>query len=321
MKKSIILSFTALMLTLLGITKLFLGHSSVYRIAILTPTTHPSLELIEKGFIETLSKSNPGAYSFKTYNAQGNKTLMRSEVDEIARKGYDLVFTIGANTTQMSKEVFAKKGNRTPIVFTAVTEPMNLNIIQSEESSGNQITGVKEMTDFKKEINLMRTLNQDIKTILLVYDPTQYGLARDKDEIEHILAGFGIRLIPLEVFKTNELLQKVSMHIKEADALLVLKDNTVVPGLDVLVKMSLREKIPLIASDLDSVEKGAAAAFGVSEYIYGEEAALKARQILEDKKPPSQIPITGPRESSYQTVYNKGLLEELGIEIPNESKP
>lgn len=303
----------ALTFALIGFKTLSDEPSAVYRIAILTPTTHPSLEQIEKGFKETLSGG--GKYEFRTYNAQANKTLMRSEIDEIARQGYDLVFTIGASATQMAKEALDKKKNPLPIVFTAIAEPMNLNIIQSEQSSGNQLTGVKEIINFRKTIEVMQALAPDLKTVLLVYDPTQYGLAHDKAHIEEMLSNLGLRLIPVEVFKTNELFQKVSLPIKDADALLVLKDNTVVPGVDSLVKLSLREKIPLIASDLDSVEKGAAAAFGVREYIYGEEAALKARQILEEKKLPAQIPITGPRGSAYQTLYNISSLEKLEIKL------
>src|SRR5262245_16917102 len=89
-------------------------------IAILTPVTHPSLEQTEKGFKETIETHYPGKYRFVTYNAQGNKTLMRSEIEEIAQKDFALVFTIGTLASQMTKEVFDKKGLETPIVFSSV---------------------------------------------------------------------------------------------------------------------------------------------------------------------------------------------------------
>ena len=100
------------------------SSSTKTSIAILTPTTHPSLEQIEKGFKETMEKECPGKYRFYTYNAQGNKSLMRGEVEEMARKGYAAVLTIGMQTTQMTKEVFEKKGLKTPIVFTSIPDPV-----------------------------------------------------------------------------------------------------------------------------------------------------------------------------------------------------
>ena len=53
--------------------------------------------------------SYPGLFRFTTYNAQGNKTLMRSEIEEVARQNYALVFTLATSPSQMTREVFEKK--------------------------------------------------------------------------------------------------------------------------------------------------------------------------------------------------------------------
>jgi ABC-type uncharacterized transport system substrate-binding protein len=69
------------------------------KIAILTPVTHPSLEQIEKGFVDTMEKNSRQKFTIKTYNALGNKTLMRTEAEEIALGNYDLVFTIATQAS------------------------------------------------------------------------------------------------------------------------------------------------------------------------------------------------------------------------------
>ena len=101
------------------------------RVAILTPITHPSLETIERGFIQTLREDESQSYHFTTYNAQGNKTLMRSEVEEIIRKDFDLVFAIGTSVAQMTSEVFTKKGIEIPVVFTVVNDPVGFMSIRT----------------------------------------------------------------------------------------------------------------------------------------------------------------------------------------------
>jgi putative ABC transport system substrate-binding protein len=288
----------------------FTRDPSVCKIAILTPVTHPSLEQIEKGFIETLDKKGSKKFEFKTYNALGNKTLMRSSVEEISRGGYDLVLAIGASTACMSKEVFEKKHLAIPIVFTAVPTPLSFNLIVSEASSGNQLTGVKETTDFAKELGFLKN---KVKSILLVYDPSQYSLELDKREIHSILEKMGIELRVAEVFKTNEILMKASAYIDETDAVLVIKDNTVVSGIDALVKLCEQKNKLLIASDLDSADRGVPLVFGVSERIYGEEAAKKALLILEEGKTPSGIPITAPPSEAFIFKINQKRLQALGI--------
>jgi putative ABC transport system substrate-binding protein len=282
-------------------------------IAILTPVTHPSFEQIEKGFKETIETKSPGKYRFVTYNAQGNKTLMRGEIEEIARKGYPLVFTIGTLSSQMTTEVFAKKGLDTPIVFTCVNDPVGFHIVQSERFPGGHVTGVKELVDFRKELDLVLPYKPDIRRVLLVLNPMEPGIAKDGEEIRTILKEKKIELMTVEVFQTNEFMTKVSPFMKQADAVLVLKDNTVVSGLDPLVKLCNQYHIPLLASDLDSPDRGAAFGYGVHEVEFGVEGAEKALHILNDHVAPESIPVTPVSKFTFKV--NKQAATAQGITL------
>lgn len=283
-------------------------------IAILTPISHPSLEQIEKGFKQTMEVKSPGKYHFVTYNAQGNKTLMRSEIEEIAHKNYSLIFTIGTSASQMTAEVLKNKRIKTPIVFTCVNDPLHFNIVSSEESPGENVTGVKEMLHFEEELAALLQYKPTIKNILLVYNPTEPGLQKDQKAIEQILKNQQIYLQTVETFQTNELLAKVSPFISSADALIVLKDNTVISGLDVLIKLCNNHHIPLMASDLDSPDRGAAFGYGVYEIDFGIEGAHKALQILEKGVNPGDIPVTPVSEFTLR--INSEAAQKQGIKLP-----
>lgn len=288
------------------------------RIAILTPVTHPSLEQIEKGLIETMEASHPGRYRFVVYNAQGNKMLMRSELGEIARQDYALVFTIGTSASQMASELIAKNELSQPVIFTAVNDPIGFHIVPSEQAPGGMITGVKEMLDFKEEINILLKLKPSVKSIVLVYNPTEPGLQKDQKELKKILKEKNISLTTVEVYNANEIQVKVSPFIEKADALLVLKDNTVVTGLDVLVKLCNNHRIPLAASDLDSPARGAAFGFGVEEIDFGTEAAKKALLVLEKGVSIGTIPVTPV--SRFSLRINPEAAQKQGI-ILSEGDP
>lgn len=283
-------------------------------IAILTPITHPSLEQAEKGFKQALDADNLGKYHFVTYNAQGNKTLMRSEIEEIAQKNYALVFTIGTSASQMAVEVFNKKGIETPIVFTCVNDPIGFHIVSSEKTPGKNVTGVKEMLRFDEELAALLQYKPSIQNILLVYNPAEPGLQKDQQEVERILKEKNIALQTVEAFQTNELLAKVSPFLPVADALIVLKDNTVVSGLDVLVKLCERYQIPLMASDLDSPDRGASFGYGVYEVEFGVEGAKKAHQILIQGIQPGTIPVTAVSEFTLRV--NSEAAKKQGIDLP-----
>jgi len=277
-------------------------------IAIVTPITHPSLEQAERGFIQTLEELHPGKCQFVTYNAQGNKTLMRSEIEEIVQKRVDLVFTLGTSASQMAKEVFVKKGIVTPIVFTCVNDPVGFKIV------GDSITGVVEMLHFDAELEALLSYKPEIKKLLVVYNPAEPGLQKDIPEIQRLLKGKGIELVTLEVYQTNELLSKVSNAMPTVDAVVVLKDNTVVSALDVLVKLCDSFKVPLMASDLDSPDRGAAFGYGVYEVAFGQEAAKKASQILFSGISPKAIPVTPVSE--FHLRVNEAAAKRQGIVLP-----
>lgn len=290
-------------------------------IAILTPVTHPSLEQIEKGFKETIEADSPGKYRFVTYNAQGNKTLMRGEVEEIAQKGYPLVFTIGTLSSQMTTEVFTKKGLNTPIVFTCVNDPVEFHIVKSEEFPGGHVTGVKELLDFRKELDLILQYKPHIYTILLVFNPMQPGIAKNAEEVEAILAERGVKLMSVEVFQTNEFMAKVSPLMKHADAMLVLKDNTAVGGLDTLIKLCNQYHIPLIASDLDSPDRGAAFGYGVHEIEFGVEGAKKALHILNDHIDPKMIPVTPVSKFTFKINQHAATTQGISLSLLEREVP
>lgn len=278
-----------------------------FKIAIITPISHPSLLQIEQGFVNTLQKENPGQYRFKTYNAQGDRSLLRAEIANVTSKDYDLVFTIGAQATLMSKELISKKSIPLPIVFAAVPESYT-----SELKNGQtQITGTSETTDYRQQLKLFSELHPHLETLLLVYDPTQAGLANDKQQIEAILKEMNVQLIAVEVFKTNEVKQKVLPFIERADAVFVLKDNTVITALDTLKKLSQQHQKPLFTTDLDSPNGGAGLGFGVHEYDYGVEAAKKALQILSGEKTAEALDITPVDQ--YQLKINFKSLAKQGL--------
>lgn len=281
-------------------------------IAILTPVTHPSMELIEQGFIETLEGRYPGKYSFTTYNAQGNKTLMRSEIEEIAQGPFRMVLTIGTAPSQMATEVFRKKNLSMPVVFTAVNDPLGVGIVSSQDHPEEFVTGVKEEVRYREAINTFLLYLPALKKMMLVYNPMEPGLQSDADEVSKLCKEKNIDLEKVEVFKTNELKAKIASRLEGVQAILVLKDNTVVTGLDALCKLCLERKVVLLASDLDSPDKGAAMGYGVHEREFGVAAAEKALMIMEESRSPGSIPVTSVTNFSlkidYDTAKRQGVV-------------
>lgn len=259
---------------------------NVRRIAIFQPISHLAMDDIIQGFSDTIECSQE-QYEMKIFNANGNKILMQAQAQEIASQHFDAIFTIGTGCSVAAKQACDKQQQQTPIICVAVDNPVLVGL------SGSNVTGVIELTDYRKQIELVLTIAPAIRKIVLVYDISQgSGLEKDAIKVSGILQGHHVACQRVEIATISEIQAKVLGYLDGTDLIMILKDNTVVAGIDSLVKICQQYQIPLLATDLSSGEKGAALAFGIHEYDFGVQGAGLVRVILEQGAAPSAIPFT-----------------------------
>ncbi|MBT3456129.1 ABC transporter substrate-binding protein [bacterium] len=286
-----------------------------YCVAILTPTTHPSLEKIEKGFKETLQQNSNKNITFKTYNANGSKTLMLSQAKDTSMGKFDLIFTIAAGPTIMAKEALLKTQTKTPIVFAAVSNPEEYGIKQSEI---NQITGITDQYNPELQAQALKLFKPNAKNMLIIYDPSQTPqLEKDSNTAKKEFEKNGMSVIKAEIFNIGDLARKVPSSIKNIDTILVLIDNTIVSGANILIKECNRNSITLLASDLDTGTRGAAIAVGVDEKMYGINAAQMAYKVLFKKIPANTIAYSPLCSQKIQV--NTKTMKSQGLQIDKKT--
>ena len=286
-----------------------------YAVAVILPVSHKALVEVQRGFVDVIINKYKLNASFTEYNANGSRPLLLAQIEEVAQKNYDVVFTIGAVATQLTKEIFSKRGIKVPIVFGAVARPVELGLVETLEKSGNALTGAAAITNYPLQIDLLLVVKPSIKNVLLVYDPAQStGLEVDRVAIEKLFTSKGVSFKAVEVFNVREVQQKLPLLInKDVDLVMILKDNTVVSAIDLIIRLCESYGVTVFVSDLDSVQKGAAIGFGVHEYAFGADAAECACKILRDGLSPDQIPLK--LTDKFRFTINRNKLKRQGIKL------
>lgn len=286
------------------------AHDAAHKIAIIMPISHPSLENIKQGLIDTLEKKSPGSYHFKTYDAGGNKTLMLSQIEEILGEKYNLIVPIATSPAQMLKVATIRKKVTTPIVFIAA------DIMPLEQEITN-ITGIIDTTPFEEQMKALKKCKPGLKDVTVVYNAGEPKVEKEKEGVRKLCEDENIHFDVVKIYQTNEVYTKVESFLVHhtPEVILVLKDNTVVAGIDGLIKLCTKKGITLMASDLDSVEKGAALGFGVQEYDLGVAAADLVIKILEEKMAPCDIPVN--IVSNCKLVINSRAAPLQGVNVEN----
>ncbi len=286
------------------------------RIAIFLPAIHAAMDEIERGFKETMAQGNQ-TYTFDTFNAGGNKTLLRAQAEEMIHQKYDLVFTVGTLCSHTMQTLLEKQHSATPLVFTAIDNPESIGVTETARKQGAQATGTYITDNLDAQLEYLIKVKPQTKTILFVYDPAHgTGMEKVRNELEAATKRKGLTLKTAQIFATNEVAQKIESLLSDVEVVLIYTDHTLVSGVDALIKLCNQYGVTLYASDLNSGEKGAALAFGVQEYEHGKQGALKALTILDDYKLACDVQITPI--SNYKLLINKKTQQAQGLGLSAE---
>jgi putative ABC transport system substrate-binding protein len=100
--------------------------------------------------------------------------------------------------------------------------------------------------------------------------------------------------------------------VGKVDVIYTNTDNNVVSAYESLVKVGQDAKIPLVASDTDSVKRGAVAAYGINYRDLGEQTGRMVVRILKGEKPGDIKPEVSTK---MELFVNPGAAEKQGVKL------
>src|SRR5699024_12845722 len=92
----------------------------------------------------------------ESVNAQGAQDNLNPMAEQLA-KNNDLILSLGTATTQALANVEKEK----PIIFTAVTDPVDSGLVESKDAPGKNITGTSDYMPIDKQIDLLLSLDEE----------------------------------------------------------------------------------------------------------------------------------------------------------------
>ena len=287
---------------------------TVKSVAVTAIVEHPALDSARDGVLEAL---NEAGYTegknlkWQYQSAQGNT----GTAAQIARKFIgDQVDAIVAIGTPSAQAVVAGT-KRIPIVFTAVTDPVQGQLTPSWEASGTNVTGVSDVLELSKQMELVKQVVPNAKRLGIVYNPGEANSVAVIESLKKILPDYGMTLVEAAAPRSVDVGSAARSLVGKVDVIYTNTDNNVVSAYEALVKVGNDMKVPLIASDTDSVKRGAIAALGVNYYDLGLQTGRIVARIFEGENPGDIKPQTS---ENIQLFVNLTAAEKQGVTLPQE---
>ena len=285
----------------------------VYKIGVLQYVQHAALDASNEGFFAALDDAGI-AYEADQQNAAGEAASCDTIADTLVNNGNDLILAIATPAAQ----AVAGKTTEIPVILTAVTDPAESGLAETNDAPGANVTGTSDLTPVKEQMELLKEVLPETKTVGILYCSAEANSVLQADMAKAALDDLGIAYADLTVSNSNEIQTVVESAVGKVDALYCPTDNMIAAGMATVAMVANENGIPVICGEEGMVNEGGLATYGIDYYQLGYLAGQMAVEILTNGANPAEMPIGYLAAENCALTVNEetvAALEAKGLDL------
>ena len=284
----------------------------VFRIGISQFITHQSLDATREGFVDELAKQGyveGKNIEIDLQNAQGEQRNLKTISQQLAESS-DVVLAIATPSAQS----LANTTQTTPVIFSAVTDPVSAKLVESREHPGGNVTGTSDQSSdaISTQINLIKKVLPKAKTIGILYTQSEPNSVVQKDEAKRLLEEKGFTVVEKTILDSNNVKAAAESLMAEVDMVFVPTDNIISSTIETVKQVSIKHKVPVFGGSTEMIAVGGLYNYGTNYEELGRQTARMLIRVLKGEKP-ENIAVELPEKLELHT--NQEMADALGIDI------
>ena len=284
----------------------------VFRIGISQFITHQSLDATREGFVDELAKQGyveGKNIEIDLQNAQGEQRNLKTISQQLAESS-DVVLAIATPSAQS----LANTTQTTPVIFSAVTDPVSAKLVESREHPGGNVTGTSDQSSdaISIQINLIKKVLPKAKTIGILYTQSEPNSVVQKDEAKRLLEEKGFTVVEKTILDSNNVKAAAESLMAEVDMVFVPTDNIISSTIETVKQVSIKHKVPVFGGSTEMIAVGGLYNYGTNYEELGRQTARMLIRVLKGEKP-ENIAVELPEKLELHT--NQEMADALGIDI------
>ena len=290
----------------------------VFRIGISQFITHQSLDATREGFVDELAKQGyveGKNIEIDLQNAQGEQRNLKTISQQLAESS-NVVLAIATPSAQS----LANTTQTTPVIFSAVTDPVSAKLVESREHPGGNVTGTSDQSSdaISTQINLIKKVLPKAKTIGILYTQSEPNSVVQKDEAKRLLEEKGFTVVEKTILDSNNVKAAAESLMAEVDMVFVPTDNIISSTMETVKQVSIKHKVPVFGGSTEMIAVGGLYNYGTNYEELGRQTARMLIRVLKGENP-ENIAVELPEKLELHT--NQEMADALGIDISKlESK-
>ena len=284
----------------------------VFRIGISQFITHQSLDATREGFVDELAKQGyveGKNIEIDLQNAQGEQRNLKTISQQLAESS-DVVLAIATPSAQS----LANTTQTTPVIFSAITDPVSAKLVESREHPGGNVTGTSDQSSdaISTQINLIKKVLPKAKTIGILYTQSEPNSVVQKDEAKRLLEEKGFSVVEKTILDSNNVKVAAESLMAEVDMVFVPTDNIISSTMETVKQVSIKHKVPVFGGSTEMIAVGGLYNYGTNYEELGRQTARMLIRVLKGEKP-ENIAVELPEKLELHT--NQEMADALGIDI------
>ena len=288
-----------------------------YKVGIVQYMDHASLnqitEYVEKE-LDAKGEELGVSFDYADYfiNGQGDSTIISQGLAQLKDDGVDAVVCVATPTALTAQSTF--EDTDTPIIFSAVTDPVGAGLVSSMEEPGGKITGTSDALNTEAIMDLIFAQDPDADKIGLLYSTSEDSSTQAIADAKAYLDEKGVEYVEKTGTNTTEVSQAADALIAAGvDAVFTPTDNTVMSA-----ELSIYDKlaeagIPHYTGADSFALNGAFLGFGINYADLGTETADMVVSVLADGTDPAAYSVV-TLGNGIATI-NTETAERLGYDL------
>ena len=287
------------------------------KIGVIQLVEHKSLDIIYNSFkdeLKNLGYVDGENVKITFQNAQGDMSNITSIVQGFEGDKQDVVVGIATPVAQGAMSLT----KTTPVVFSAVTDPIGAGILTDMNAPDKGMTGTSDAVQIDKIMDLALQITPDVKKVGFIYNPGEDNSVTNLGLLENYVKEKNLELETVSISTSADLQTAAASLFEKVDMIFVSNDNTVAEAMPILTAEAIKAKKPIYVGADSMVMDGGLATVGIDYTDLGKETAKMVDEILKGKSV-NEIPVKVFKDDLFIYV-NTDTAAALGIEIPESIK-
>lgn len=295
------------------------GEVKTVKVGILQPVEHVALDAAREGFKTGIEAKLGDGYKVEYVyrNASG------SDADRVAFakdlvSTCDLYLGIGTDASKDLKSAAEDKGLIKPLLFTAVTDPVDAGLVESLDNGKGFVTGTSDMQPLDAQIQLIKECIPSVDKVGILYTQGESNSVVQANQAEEALTNEGITSVRQSCTNASDVSAAALALVNTSgiDAIYIPTDNNIAANTDA-VKTAVSNKHVLVVTGEEGMMNGCGhVTLSINYTSLGEVTGEMAAKIVKEELVPGKLPVKTMTASECNYVMNAENCADAGVTLP-----